>query len=402
MLALSVTLLSLAVAEIGLRWFHPLPDPYRKRRTWHPYLPTWIGAEGEETVLNTRGLHGVPYSEVKIRRSAFSYTDGREELALRPKSPDEFRVICIGGSTTECYGLDLHDSWPGVLQTLLQKEYGDKKKVSCANLGVVDTPLKTYLATLAHYGIHLQPDVAILLVGVNDLGLGVKFPDDPTFEVSFDPFSRNNLGSSPEWQNVLATRSQLGRHLRLLVKPREPLWPRKDDPRFFAGHTRSPASCDAVDLSFTFDPAAVRQYAANLRSAAGVCQSNGCRLLVLTGPTLWRTDKMTDEELEQLWVRPKRGANRVLAAATCRRMLDARNEMTRSVCREANIPCLDLAAMVPSSLEYFYDDVHFNVAGARFVAGKIAKELLSARFARDRSPNGPAAQKVVQPLASGQ
>jgi lysophospholipase L1-like esterase len=380
LLTVFATVFSLVVGEIFLWIVHRLPDPYLQRQTSHPYLPTWIGVKGENRVVDTRGLHGVPYPQVTFRRNSFSYTDDREDLALHPKSPDEFRIVCIGGSTTECFALERRESWPAVLQTLLQKQLGEKKHVSCVNLGVCNTPLRTYLATLAYYGIHLQPDVVIFYVGLNDLGFGVKFPEDPAFEVPYDPFARDKLSLSPAWQYQLLSRTQLGRHLRSLLKRDNPGSHRPGDPRYFADYVPDPASFKEVDLSFTMDPVAAREYSTNLRSAAGICQANRCQMLVLTAPALWRTDRMTDEEMKQLWLRPARGA-RVASAATCRRLLNARNDLTRTICRESSIPWMDLATMVPSSLEFFYDDVHLNVAGARLVASKVAQELTSPRFA---------------------
>jgi lysophospholipase L1-like esterase len=385
-LAFSVTLFSLIIGEVFLRIAHPLPDPYTRRQTWHGFLPTWIGANGEDRLVDTRGLHGIPYPQVRVQRNSFSYTDDREELAVKPKSPDEFRIVCIGGSTTECFALERKDSWPAVLQSLLQKQLGDKAQVTCVNLGVCATPLRTYLATLTFYGIYLQPDVVIFYVGVNDLCTGVKFPDDPTFVSPYDPFARHRLGLSPPWYLQMLSRTQLGRHARSILKQDSPGSHRKDDPRFFADYVPDPATCHDVELSFTMDPVARRQYATDLRSAAGICRSNHGQLLVLTAPALWRADKMTDEEVCQLWLRPRAG-DRVASAATCRRLLDARNELTRSVCQESDISLFDLASAIPSSLDYFYDDAHLNVAGARLVAQNLAKELMSPRFAEFRPGN---------------
>ena len=46
---------------------------------------------------------------------------------------------------------------------------------------------------------------------------------------------------------------------------------------------------------------------------------------------------------------------------------------------------LDLATVVPSSLEFLYDDLHLNVAGARLVASRVVHELMSRRFAKSQS-----------------
>ena len=52
--------------------------------------------------------------------------------------------------------------------------------------------------------------------------------------------------------------------------------------------------------------------------------------------------------------------------------LDSVNETTRRVGRDLGVPIYDLARSIPKSLEFFYDDVHFNVRGANRAGRKLA------------------------------
>jgi len=53
--------------------------------------------------------------------------------------------------------------------------------------------------------------------------------------------------------------------------------------------------------------------------------------------------------------------------------------------RGSRSPPRDLAAAVPRSLEFFYDDLHFNDRGTALVAGTVAKAALPTfRAARSR------------------
>lgn len=45
------------------------------------------------------------------------------------------------------------------------------------------------------------------------------------------------------------------------------------------------------------------------------------------------------------------------------------------VCADRRVECLDLAAMLPKDDTVFYDDVHFNEAGAERVAAAVAERL---------------------------
>jgi lysophospholipase L1-like esterase len=59
------------------------------------------------------------------------------------------------------------------------------------------------------------------------------------------------------------------------------------------------------------------------------------------------------------------------------------NDVLRDVCREPGMLCRDLAAVLPTRAEYFYDDMHLSEAGARRVA-----ELVVA-WIQEISPSRP-------------
>jgi hypothetical protein len=55
--------------------------------------------------------------------------------------------------------------------------------------------------------------------------------------------------------------------------------------------------------------------------------------------------------------------------------LESLNEITRELAVQHNIVVYDAAKTMPKSTEAFYDDVHFNVAGARRFATELAGVL---------------------------
>ena len=95
-------LLAVAALELVLRLAAPADEGCR---VWPPHLETTLhprpeimpGVEGPSRFrVNSRGLRGD-----------------------EPPEGDAHRVLCVGGSTTECLYLDQEESWPGLLQTLL-------------------------------------------------------------------------------------------------------------------------------------------------------------------------------------------------------------------------------------------------------------------------------------------
>jgi hypothetical protein len=60
------------------------------------------------------------------------------------------------------------------------------------------------------------------------------------------------------------------------------------------------------------------------------------------------------------------------------------NEALRTVARVNEVPMLDLARALPKSLDFFYDDVHFNVRGADTTAALLADFLIERGLTRPR------------------
>jgi lysophospholipase L1-like esterase len=58
--------------------------------------------------------------------------------------------------------------------------------------------------------------------------------------------------------------------------------------------------------------------------------------------------------------------------------LEKLNKRLLETCARRALICVDLESRIPRTLEYFYDSVHFNEAGAERVAASVAESLLTA------------------------
>lgn len=73
---------------------------------------------------------------------------------------------------------------------------------------------------------------------------------------------------------------------------------------------------------------------------------------------------------------PRSGDDRSLyAAAALSEGMCMYNQTLLQVCRDAQVECLDLAALLPQNLEVFYDDCHLTEYGADLVAQAVAEYL---------------------------
>lgn len=82
-------------------------------------------------------------------------------------SKDKIKVLCLGDSLTEGYGVDKKDAYPAVLQSLLEKK--GIKNVEIVNAGISGSTSASSLRRLQwHLKSKSKPQVIILALGAND------------------------------------------------------------------------------------------------------------------------------------------------------------------------------------------------------------------------------------------
>jgi hypothetical protein len=112
----------------------------------------------------------------------------------------------------------------------------------------------------------------------------------------------------------------------------------------------------------------------NVRSLIATARAHDISPVFLTQPILYGDgEKWTRLQGESFWMRDQRLS---VSAATYRRMLDIFNRKLLDICRQTSVPCIDLAAMIPTDQEYFYDSMHFTERGAELVAQDIFRHMV--------------------------
>ncbi|MBI3462774.1 MAG: hypothetical protein HY000_06900 [Planctomycetes bacterium] len=121
------------------------------------------------------------------------------------------------------------------------------------------------------------------------------------------------------------------------------------------------------------------EYEAQLQRIATLSRREGVRLVLVTQPTLWRENM--PPELEALTLGGQLPGGEFLSNADRARAMAAYNERLMTFARREGIECIDLASALPQSTAVFYDDCHFNEAGAAKVADYLAPHLQADRIA---------------------
>jgi lysophospholipase L1-like esterase len=211
----------------------------------------------------------------------------------------------------------------------------------------------------------LDVDVCVFMIGANDMGM-VRWDVHPM--LGGDAFYPQARWSRP-LQDLLRY-TQISRHLHHL---RTGLRSPRTEPYFAAEARRQaamPPSLEPVRLS----EVGLANYARNVVTLAGICKEHGAAVLFTTQPCMFPAQPSA-EELEVFW--GCHDGEHAITPANFTAHLDRVNERLLSTCVQRGYACVDLAALIPKGLGSFYDQVHFNEAGARRVAEALVGPVIA-------------------------
>ena len=361
LLATATFVFTVGVLEASLWLFAPLPPIAPDRQ--HEFLPSWtdIGPAPRVLVTDPGPLPGVTPGTVRlvINRFGFLYP----QTAHARASEHELRIAVVGGSTAECSMLAADKRWSAVLQRNLERQLD--RPVTVLNLGISAQDTRTHLATTSHVVTDLDVDVCVYMLGANDLGI-VTSGEHPMLKP-------DAWYPRPKWSTLtkgLMRNLQIARHLHRMQKVTESV---RTTPYFAEAAAEQVALPELEEPIVTTDEG-LAHYARNVRSLAGICKEHGIRVLFTTQPCMFGDDP-TPEEKRHFW-----GCHTGTHAPTTdnfRQLLATTNDTLRETCRQHGYPCVDMDQHVPKGFAGFYDQVHFNEAGAEHVAEALVAPILS-------------------------
>jgi hypothetical protein len=306
-------------------------------------------------------------------------------LGLRGPMPppvgEVYRIITIGGSTTECMSQNDDQEWPNLLMVELnQRQKG--LPVWVGNAGVSGLNTVDHASCLRRLPVLRQADLLIFLIGVNDLGAALPFGGAPTQKVLED---RAELFAEHAPDGVSHVRGLLRRSwlLALLWNSLQHLshlifaWRSEQDVQIGAslsGRAAGPV-LPLPDLRL-----ALEEYAHRVRTLEQECRQYHQRCIFLTQPTMWRAG-LSAAELSLLYgggVGDHGVVRGYASAPELERAMAAYNQVLLAVCREDQLECYDMAASIPKDTSAFSDESHYNDNGTHLVADYLAERLLAS------------------------
>lgn len=319
----------------------------------------WRPIRVVSTAANTMpGIHG------EIRFSINSM--GLRGPGIYPPSRSD-RILCIGGSSTECSYVSDEKSWPWLLGARLSEALD--RPVFVGNAGKSGHFTLHHEYQLSHYEYADRFEWVVVLCGINDLGAllrnryaqrAKRVPK----EALVDSYRIGAYYRRLSVANVLYRFQE--RFLSPVYDPESQLI---QDPggQGYADIRRKRKRLLAKNTIRSIPPglpAALNRYGRSLFRIIEVCKRNKQNVLFLTQPTMWYGD-MPEELGDLLWQHTPSGA---YPPGLLAEMMERYNKRLMEVCKESGIDCIGLSSMLPKDTSVFYDDCHFNVNGCRMVA----------------------------------
>ena len=377
-MAASVVLL-LAGAAVGLVLGEGL-----LRLTWKPGSDYRALRPGLSVVNETSHLVGV--------QGPSTFKTNSMGVRAREWSADrasEYRVLVLGASAMESIVVDQSRVWSTLLEAQLER-MPDGRRPWVGNIGRAGLTSREHVLQMRHLPAVYDPDLVVLMVGINDLLHRLALGDayDPRFAerpenlpwlmdraFAVRPGALPQGRSTDSWlQRTYLWR--LGRVLKyqLLALP-EIQDSRGENHRRWK---RMRAEGGRISVLPPLDEA-LAEYQRNLQEIVRLAAARKTPLLLVTQPALWRADLTVEEQglLAMGGVGDYRRTPGALyyEASALAQGLDAYNAVLREVCRLNSLSCVDLARLMPKTTEYLYDDCHLTDRAQVLVASALAEAL---------------------------
>ncbi|BBM81692.1 SGNH/GDSL hydrolase family protein [Candidatus Uabimicrobium amorphum] len=278
------------------------------------------------------------------------------------------RILCVGGSTTECRYVTDEKSWPWLLGTALSKTL--TRPILVANAGRSGHFTLHHLYQLQHYKLADEFGIVVILCGINDMGTFLR----NNYEQRITLVPKESLtGSSAQGayyhhsyliqilktafaRSSFAVRDAQGKWYNSLRNRRKKLLQQN--------------TITTIPENFAY---ALDLYKSNLEKIIHHCSLKKQRLILLTQPTMYQ--KNISQELKKLiWQHTSGGA---YTPETLAKIITEYNNTLKNVCKAHNVACVDLASLLPKNESTFYDDCHFNIRGCQQIVIHLQDAIVS-------------------------
>lgn len=337
-------ILCLIVTEISIRLI--IPEPFR--------------IMSDKVVLPSNQVYKIKNNINPKLDKVIIHT--RNSLGLRgPEISDStsIKIITVGGSTTNCFYLNDKQEWTSILNNLFLK---DNKNVWMNNAGFSGQSTFGHIILTDNYLVKLKPKILIFYIGINDLLRDQMSENDRYFLLSSKGFKK------------------IAYHSRLLMLL-ENYYTTKvlsysfinTDEKYINYLQLKDANNDSV-ISISNEGlnlnAALSGYNNRVVNLINTCKKNDIKPIFLTQASLYTCGYDNKHQINL-----GKKVNGDMSICQISKLLDKYNLQLIETCKKQNTSCIDMAQLMPKSIDYFSDFVHFTPKGSLIFANILYKQL---------------------------
>jgi lysophospholipase L1-like esterase len=273
-----------------------------------------------------------------------------------------YRILAIGGSTTANHHLPVGQRYPTLLEKLLAERY-PKREIQVLNAGQNWWTTKNSLINYVSYAETWNPDLVIVMHGINDLGRSFSHP-------SFSIGEYND-----QYTHYYAQASDAAHHTGFEHYMARWVFTKLSGAWFSRLRFR--------EVTFPAEWYRSREpFRRNLERMVHYVRSDGAEVMLVTQPYLYR-NSMPLEEKNLLFRNSEfiQGTDSfrtdIASIESLTLAMNVFNATTRDVAEAKGVLLVDAASSIPKDLRYFVDEVHYTPLGARRVAELIADSIVT-------------------------
>ncbi len=267
------------------------------------------------------------------------------------KDSTTFRVLCLGGSTTRNVRLDTMDRYPSQLHQILNQKFPNRK-VEVLNAGMDWYTSKHTSINYTLYARDFQPDVVVVMHGINDLyrSFSPKSLAVGDYQSDYSHFYGPSIAGAkpPSFESLI----------RALVR------------KFWFTPSFDPSSFDISVFQ------SLEDFPKYMSTLVELLENDSAEVVLVSQPYLYKSEMLAAEEKE-LWM--DRGMcildGKYPDGETMALAMDAYNMKTAAVSAKYKTTFVHGEPALPKDLEHFVDDVHYTPLGAKKLAEAIAEKI---------------------------
>lgn len=290
-------------------------------------------------------------------QNAISKIDGLNDS----KPANQYRILCLGGSTTEELAISEEGRYPNVLERVLKDRYPDAD-IRVFNGGKNWYTTRHSLISYTTYYVDWKPDLVIVMHTINDLCR------------SFSPRDFA-IGEYDElWTHFYGPAINGARPLTFEQK--------------ILGYFEVPMNAWYAKYRFLEKDYPTERYLSlpsfekNLTKIVIYGRAHGSDVMLISQPSLYK-ERMSTEESERLYF-GKTIANEQInffqigypSSASFYRAMKLFNAATKKIAKSEGVYFVDADSMLNKNLQNFTDDAHCTEEGAKKLAEIVARAIV--------------------------